>query len=414
MSNTQVTKSPKTAFSGAIICIGSAIGAGIFSLPTVSSGMWLYWSIACLLLTASATAVAALMTLRVNLNFELGDSFDTIIRGTLGRGWNIFNGLLFVFLLYILDYAYISGGGSIVSQTAVSVFGVELSHVLASLVFAVSLAFVVWLSTSAVSKVVAVLIFGMIVSFLMVMFDLSFTINWSNFTTANAIENDVPRFYYVFAALPFYLTSFSFTSVVPSLVAYYGKRYTTISRSILLASLGCFLIYLVFLLVPFGNIPRTEFRAVSAAGGNIGDLLDALMGGGASRLLSTFANAAIISSFLGVSLGLFDFIKDKFNFDDSKTGRFKAALIAFLPPIVGGVFFPNGFLYAIGFAGLVLAIIGLIIPPLMIKKSRQQFKEADHGSFVSSNLVIHTVIALGVFYAICHILAMLNLLPVFK
>ena len=344
MSNTQVTKSPKTAFSGAIICIGSAIGAGIFSLPTVSSGMWLYWSIACLLLTASATAVAALMTLRVNLNFELGDSFDTIVRGTLGRGWNIFNGLLFVFLLYILDYAYISGGGSIVSQTAVSVFGVELSHVLAGLVFAVSLAFVVWLSTSAVSKVVAVLIFGMIVSFLMVMFDLSFTINWSNFTTANAIENDVPRFYYVFAALPFYLTSFSFTSVVPSLVAYYGKQYTTISRSILLASLGCLLIY----------------------------------------------------------------------FDDSKTGRFKAALISFLPPIVGGVFFPNGFLYAIGFAGLVLAIIGLIIPPLMIKKSRQQFKEADHGSFVSSNFVIHTVIALGVFYATCHVLAMLNLLPVFK
>ena len=248
----------------------------------------------------------------------------------------------------------------------------------------------------------------------MVMFDLSFTIKWSNFTTANAIENGVPRFYYVFAALPFYLTSFSFTSVVPSLVAYYGKRYTTISRSILLASLGCLLIYLVFLLVPFGNIPRTEFRAVSAAGGNIGDLLDALMGGGASRLLSIFANAAIISSFLGVSLGLFDFIKDKFDFDNSKTGRFKAALLSFFPPIVGGVFFPNGFLYAIGFAGLVLAIIGLIIPPLMIKKSKQKFKEADHGVFVGSDFAIHTVIALGVFYATCHILAMLNLLPIFN
>jgi tryptophan-specific transport protein len=414
MPNTQLSNSPKTAFSGTVICIGSAIGAGIFSLPTVSSGMWLYWSIACLLVTAFATSSAALMILRVNLNFEPGDSFDTLIKSTLGRGWNIFNGLLFVFLLYILDYAYISGGGSIVSQTSVSLFGVELPHVVASLVFAISLAFVVWLSTAAVSKVTAVFLFGMIVSFILVMFDLSFTINWSRFTAANAVENDTPRFYYVFAALPFYLTSFTFTSVVPSLVAYYGKRYTTISRSILIASLGCLIIYLVFLLVSFGNVPQTEFREVSAAGGNIGDLLEVLMGGSASTLLSIFANAAIISSFLAVSLGLFDFIKDRFDFDNSKTGRFKTALISFMPPIVGGVFFPDGFLHAIGFAGLVLAINALIIPPLMIKKSKQQFKEADHGSFVGSNFVIHTVIALGVFYASCHILAMLNLLPVYK
>jgi tryptophan-specific transport protein len=133
---------------------------------------------------------------------------------------------------------------------------------------------------------------------------------------------------------------------------------------------------------------------------------------GLVRFLNMFANMAIVSSFLGVSLGLFDFIADKFKFDDTAKGRFKTSLVAFIPPSVGGLFFPDGFIYAIGFAGLALAVNALIIPPLMLRASRKKYG-SDIYRLWGGNILIYFMMSMGLFYAVCHILAMLNVLPVY-
>lgn len=46
-------------------------------------------------------------------------------------------------------------------------------------------------------------------------------------------------------------------------------------------------------------------------------------------LLVVFSNFAVASSFLGVTLGLFDYLADLFGFDDSAVGRLKTALLTF-------------------------------------------------------------------------------------
>ncbi|VDZ74516.1 tryptophan-specific transport protein [Atlantibacter hermannii] len=79
-------------------------------------------------------------------------------------------------------------------------------------------------------------------------------------------------------------------------------------------------------------------------------------------LLTVFSNFAVASSFLGVTLGLFDYLADLFKFDDSRQGRFKTALVTFLPPMLGGLIWPNGFIYAIGFAGLAATVWAAIVP----------------------------------------------------
>lgn len=88
-----------------------------------------------------------------------------------------------------------------------------------------------------------------------------------------------------------------------------------------------------------GNIPRPEFIGIAQKGGNIDVLVQALSGVLNSRsldlLLVVFSNFAVASSFLGVTLGLFDYLADLFSFDDSAQGRFKTALLTFVPPIAG-------------------------------------------------------------------------------
>ena len=49
--------------------------------------------------------------------------------------------------------------------------------------------------------------------------------------------------------------------------------------------------------------------------------------------LNTFSNVAITTSFLGVTLGLFDFLADGFQRPNTKKGRFHTAMMTFLPPL---------------------------------------------------------------------------------
>ena len=62
-----------------------------------------------------------------------------------------------------------------------------------------------------------------------------------------------------------------------------------------------------------------------------------------------------------MTLGLFDYLADLFGFDDSAMGRFKTALLTFIPPMIGGLVKPDGFLYAIGYAGLAATVWAAIV-----------------------------------------------------
>ncbi|MEM8142236.1 aromatic amino acid transport family protein, partial [Morganella morganii] len=67
--------------------------------------------------------------------------------------------------LYILTYAYISGGGSIIGYTLSSGLGVTLPEKLAGLLFALAVALVVWWSTRAVDRITTLMLGGMIITF---------------------------------------------------------------------------------------------------------------------------------------------------------------------------------------------------------------------------------------------------------
>ena len=195
---------------------------------------------------------------------------------------------------------------------------------------------------------------------------------------------------------------------------YYGKEPTTIRKSLLFGSLIALVVYCLFLFVVFGNISREAFIDLNKAGGNMGVLVDALMQSGDKGIINTaltvFSNFAIITSFLGVGLGLLDYIADLFSFPDTAKGRFYSACITFLPPGILSFFFPNGFIVAIGFAGLVLMFGLFFIPFLMVKKTRKLTGPVLY-KVKGGNMLLTIFVLSSLLIAIFHILAMLNYLP---
>ncbi|MFV0321030.1 MAG: tryptophan permease [Alphaproteobacteria bacterium] len=411
---TEKLKAP-SLIGGGMIIAGTAVGAGMFAIPVVSAGMWTSWATFALIVTWFCMMHSGFMLLETNLNYPKGSSFDTIVKDTLGTGWNIFNGITVAFVGYILAYAYISGGGSIVVQTLEATIGYTPPQKVAGILFALGLAFFVWLSTKAVDRITTVLIFGMIITFFMSVSGLTFHIKPEYLFNTVATEK-IKYFPFIFAALPALLTSFGYHHSVPSLMKYYGKAPRKIIICIIFGTTLALIFYIFWLIAILGNIPRSQFTDIIAQGGNVGVLVNAVSnvidGKFTSNLLSMFANMAVASSFLGVTLGLFDYLADLFKFDDSRLGRTKTAAILFVPPLIGGVFFPNGFILAIGFAGLAATVWAAIVPAMMAKESRKKFGNPLFRTW-GGNILIYIIVTYGIVIAICHILSMFNMLPVF-
>lgn len=410
MSN-DTTQKPPSLIIGISIIAGTSVGAGMFSLPIASAGMWFSWSLLLLVFTWFCMFHSSLMIMEANLHFPPGSSFDTFVKATLGRGWNAINSLALVFVLYILTYAYISGGGSIVSHTLGSTLGISLPPMFAGLLFALGLASIVWYSTGLVGRLTSVLVGGMLITFLLSVGGLT-----TRLQLPVLLDNKPAYAPFLLAAIPYYLTSFGYHGNVPSLIKYYGKEPTRIRKCLLYGSLTSLTVYSLWLLATMGNISREQFEPIIDAGGNIGDLVSALGKLGDNdnlfALLNAFANMAVVSSFLGVTLGLFDFIADKFSFDDSHTGRFKTALVTFIPPTIGGLFFPNGFIYAIGLAGLCAAVWGAIVPALAVRASRRKFDDALYKVW-GGNALIYFLLCYGAVLIVCYGLAAFGILPVY-
>ncbi|MEQ4690574.1 tryptophan permease [Providencia manganoxydans] len=411
--DTAKTIKQPSILGGAMIIAGTAVGAGMFSIPMVTSGVWFTGSIVLLIYTFACMLLSGLMILEANMNYPAGASFHTMVKDLLGPVWNSINGLSITFVLYILTYAYISAGSSIISSNLSDYM--EMPQAISGLVFALIVAFFVWLSTRAVDRLSTILIGGMVITFVMSIGGMVTTASPS--ILFNQVEHgDTHYLPYALAALPYLLTSFGYHGNVPGLVKYYNKNSRSVVLSLVYGAVITVAIYILWQYAIQGNIPRSAFVQIREEGNNIGALLNQMNlstnSSFISQFLTLFSYMALASSFLGVSLGLFDFIADFFKFNDNQQGRLKSALITFLPPTVFALVFPNGFIYAIGFAGLAATVWAVIIPALMARASRKRFPKNSYKAPGGMG-VIWFVILFGVINAVAHILSLLGLLPIY-
>ncbi len=404
----------KPLLFGIMMTAGSAIGAGMFSLPIVASGMWFPLTLVSLFVIWSISYLSSLMIMEISLTFPIGSSFNTFTEHLLGKAGSVVMGISVGFLLYILLYAYFSAFGNM----AVHTLAIDTSESAAytqgflGLILGCLIAVIVWISTVSVGRISTILVVGMAISFI-----ISISGAFSHVNTNQLIDfsdengNYIP---YLWAGLAYFITSFGFSSMVPSLYKYYGKDIPKIKGSLFFGSLLALVTYLIWLMVTFGIIERADFIPINAAGGNMGDLVGALEQKiGSSTIqsaLTLFSNFAIISSFLGVGLNLFDYIADRFGFSNDLKGRFYTACITFLPPGLFSLLWPHGFIAAIGFAGIVIFIGFFLLPFLMVKKLRASNETAPY-QLSGGNSVLLFVLIMSTITAVCHVLAMLDILP---
>ncbi|WP_060990254.1 aromatic amino acid transport family protein [Photobacterium leiognathi] len=401
--------SKPSTLGGACIIASVCVGAGMLGLPSAGAGAWTFWSVIAISLTMVMMTLSGWLLLEALKHYDFKVSFNTITKDVLNRKINVINNLSLYFVGCILLYAYISSSGMIFSNL------LGINEKLASVLFvAVCSAFVLH-STRAVDRISILLIVFMLVSFLIGISGLAANIQMPVLLdTTHLHANYSP---YALALLPIALTSFGYHHSVSTMRDYYRDEYRA-KNAILGGTFIALGFYLVWVLCIFGNLPRDAFGPVVSAGGGIDALTHALDSvidsNSVKQAIRIFSIAAVVSSFIGVGLGVFDYLADLFGFEDSKQGRMKTWAITFIPPLLFSLVSPFGFLTAIGLAGAAATIWACIIPALLAKKTRQ-CKASKEGFVVpGGNVTVYVVIGFGVVTAIFHIMAMANLLPIFK
>ncbi|OQX39036.1 MAG: hypothetical protein B0D91_02620 [Oceanospirillales bacterium LUC14_002_19_P2] len=296
-----------------------------------------------------------------------------------------------------------------------SLAGIAVESHLASLIFAVGLSIFVIIGPKAVDRVTTVMVAGMVITFLSFTGGLVGSAQQETLFPALPVSESLP---FVLMALPFMMVSFGFHNCVPSLVKYMGgKESRTLRNALLVGSLLALVIYILWQVSIMGNLSREAFGGVLASGGNIGALIRALEDSGISVHLSgalqVFSQLAVATSFVGVSVGLFDYLADLFGFSDDMPGRLKTAALTFIPPTLLGVFIPDGFITAIGFAGLGATFFCVIGPVLMVRQTRRQGLSGSSFRVSGGNARLWLVLTFGIAVMLLEVLNMLKLLPVF-
>ncbi|MCF7521527.1 aromatic amino acid transporter [Neisseria sp. ZJ106] len=410
------TKTP-SLFGGSMIIAGTIIGAGMLANPTATSGVWFTGSLLVLLYTWFSMLSSGLMILEVNTHYPHGASFDTMVKDLLGNTLNIINGLAVAFVLYLLTYAYIFVGGDLTAQGLGSLSGQDVALPVGQLVFFGILAFCVWLSTRLVDRLTSVLIGGMVITFFWATGGLMTHVKLPVLLDS-AAPADTHYWIYAATALPVCLASFGFHGNVSSLLKYFRGDAPKVAKALKAGTLIALVIYILWQLSIHGNLPRYAFAPVIAAEGKVSVLIETLSQfvptGSMDLILSFFAYMAIATSFLGVTLGLFDYIADIFKWNDSAVGRSKTAALTFLPPLICCLLFPTGFVTAIGYVGLAATIWTALIPAMLLYRARQKFGAGRSYQVQGGVALMIWVFLFGIVNIAAQILSQLELVPVFK
>ncbi|MGD9108450.1 MAG: aromatic amino acid transport family protein [Gammaproteobacteria bacterium] len=396
-----------------LIVTGTAFGAGMLALPMISAAAGLFPALILLIVIWAVMLFTGLLTLEVNLAFPVyRNNFSTMSRTTLGIVGQVTAWIACLALLYSLTAAYVAGDASLLSVGVNSALNIKLPEWIYAVLFVLILGGAVFWSARAVDILNRAFISIKGFLFIIALVLLIPHISWHTFARSSGSAK------YVWSCAPIFLCAFGFHHIVPSLANYIGPRPKTLKWVIIIGAFIPLMIYVIWLIVVLGIIPLSgnhSFMMLVKKNGSVGEFMRFLIVIANNRWLTAsvdgFSNVAMTTSFLGVTLGLFDFLADAFRRVNTRVGRAQTALLTFIPPLIFAIFYPKGFVVALGYAAIFAAILTVILPALMVYKLRKHSKlSSPYRVFGGTPLLVIAMIA-GVLVIGLQIANGLHLLP---
>ncbi|ENZ4205516.1 MULTISPECIES: tyrosine transporter TyrP [Providencia] len=340
----------------------------MLAMPIAAAGNGSTISLAMLFVLWALMCYTALLLVEVYQHESSETGIGSVAQRYLGSGGKFITGFSMMFLMYALTAAYVSGAGEIITSNLKNSFAIEMADWMGIVIFTVIGGGVVCFGTSSVDFINRILFAAKIVFLVIILVLMMPHVEQQNLLSAPTEK------VLILSAIPVFFTSFGFHGSVPSVVKYMGGDVKKLRIIFIIGSAIPLVAYILWQIATLGSINPTTFVGILAENSGLNGLLDAIrnvvMSERTQFIAQMFMSLALATSFLGVALGLFDFLADLFKRQDNMEGRLQTGLLTFLPPLVFALFYPKGFVMALGFAAIALSILALLLPSAMAFKSR--------------------------------------------
>jgi tyrosine-specific transport protein len=344
---------------GALLVAGTSIGGGMLALPVLTSEAGFYPSLVIYVLCWFFMMSTGLLFLEVCLWTKEETNIISMAEKTLGSYSKIVVWILYLFLFYCLTLAYIVGCG----QLFASLFQRIISNWQGSLFFVLLFSPFVYLGAHLVSRINIFLMIGLIGSFVV------FLILGYRYVELERLEYS--HWLFALNSMPIAFTSFAYQGIVPTLTRYLHYNTRQIRLAIILGSLIPLVTYIIWEWLILGIVPIFGPESLSEALNNGQTAIDPLRTMLKNPIIylvgQCFAFFAMVTSFLGVSLGLVDFLADGLKISKTSWNTCLLCLLVFVPPLFFAYTHPHVFLKALDYAGgFGCALLLGVLPILMV------------------------------------------------
>ena len=361
----------------ALMIAGTTIGAGMLAMPLTSAGIGFGATVLLLFGLWLLLTYTGLLFMEVYQTAKRPDvGVASLAEQYFGMPGRVLTTGSLLILLYALLAAYITGGGSLLSGLMPEFSDANVKLKVSIVLFTVILGIFVIVGIKGVDGLTRLLFIGKIAAFLFVL-----AMMFPNVQMKNLMETPIDN-KLILAAVPIFFTSFGFHVIMASINTYLDADIRRIRIAILIGTAIPLGAYLLWQLATHGVLSQSEFIQILQQDPTLNGLVTATREITGSAILGEmvrlFSALALITSFLGVALGIVECVGDLLKRVRLPANRLLLAPLTFVPPLLFALFYPNGFIAALGYAGLLFAFYGLLLPIGLAWRARKLHPELPY------------------------------------
>ena len=377
--------------SAFIIC-GSSIGGGMLALPSISSSSGFYPSLVSNIICWLFTMLTGLFLMDVCIWSKKNEvHLSSIAENYLGKIGKYAVIFLFLFLYECLLISYFSGGVPCLQNVLSSISAakpMQLPETITFIGFGAFIFILVTLGTAWIDRVNFLMMIGLVLCFFGFVGLGSSNVESKLLNQSNWLGFATP--------IPIMIGAYGFHNVVPSLVYYLKKDRKRIKQSIVIGTLIPLVVYSIWQWLTLGSIPSNILQSANESGGI--PIIDALFQITHSSLLKSlafgFTAFAIITSLVGVSFSMVDFLGDTSGLSPHGINRIGLSLATVLPPLTVAYFYPNLFVTVFGYAaGFGEALLNGLFPIITFWIACYKFRFAHAKAPIGGKFTLGLMVA---------------------
>ncbi|MGB4191672.1 MAG: aromatic amino acid transport family protein [Rickettsiales bacterium] len=355
--------------AGSIMLVaGTAIGSGMIALPMLIAKIGIIPGIFLMLVNWWIVYHTALVNVELNLQAGEGSTLGNLGRKFSGKVAEVIGTGSFKILSYSLLSAYVYGGSSVLQKLLQHSFNQEFEFFPIATIYAFISILLLIMPLKLMSYVNKILFISLITIVAVLVIGLLATINPSNLPLFSDNYKEISIWHEV---IPVMFTSFGFQVIFHTLTNFCDKDAKVLKKVFFWGSLIPAIIYIIWVSSILGAIYQENnsfFQEMIAGKVEIGDLVKELSNISRWPFIQTLvwwlSLLAVVTSVLGVGLGLCDSIKEMFptKLNNNILSNVLAATITIMPAYVIAILVPNAFISVLGFAGMILVVIAILLP----------------------------------------------------